>query len=110
MISKSQPGRDVVVPADPDAGQDRRDDVVAEGEERADGAGRVGRYMPSGGVSRATAATPVLSGHFPHHVGGVLVPAQPLVAGMTQLTGARPLREAHLTDELRPDPVHSGAR
>ena len=41
MISKSQPGRDVVVPADLDAGQDRCDDVVAEGEERADGAGPV---------------------------------------------------------------------
>ena len=37
--------------ADPDAGQDRCDDVVAEGEERADGAGRVGGNMPAGGVS-----------------------------------------------------------
>ncbi|MGH7734386.1 MAG: hypothetical protein ACREOE_11970, partial [Gemmatimonadales bacterium] len=35
-----QPGRDVVVPADPDVGQDRGDDVVPEGEQR--------RYGPGG--------------------------------------------------------------
>ncbi len=106
MISKSQPGRDVVVPADLDAGQDRCDDVVAEGEERADGAGRVGRYMPSGGVSRATAATPVLSGHFPHHVGGVLVPPQALEPGMAQPPVRRPFGETDLGDEPGFHPVH----
>ena len=94
------------MPADLDAGQDRCDDVVAEGEERADGAGRVGRYMPSGGVSRATAATPVLSGHFPHHVGGVLVPPQALEPGMAQLPVRRPFGETDLGDEPGFHPVH----
>jgi hypothetical protein len=34
LVDGGQPGRDVVVPADLDAGQDRGDDMVAEGEQR----------------------------------------------------------------------------
>ena len=40
LVDGGQPGRDVVVPADLDAGQDRGDDVVPEGEQR--------RYGPGG--------------------------------------------------------------
>ena len=40
LVDGGQPGGDVVVPTDLDAGQDRGDDVVAEGEQRRYGPGR----------------------------------------------------------------------
>ena len=48
LVDGGQPGRDVVVPADLDAGQDRGDDVVPEGEQ--------GRYGPGGRAGQIVAA------------------------------------------------------
>src|SRR5260370_42480857 len=50
LVDGGQPGRDVVVPADLDAGQDRGDDVVPEGEQRRYGpGGRAGQVVAAGG-------------------------------------------------------------
>src|SRR5260370_34017335 len=48
LVDGGRPGRDVVVPADLDAGQDRGDDVVPEGEQ--------GRYGPGGRAGQIVAA------------------------------------------------------
>src|SRR6266540_380192 len=49
LVDGGQPGRDVVVPADLDAGQDRGDDVVPEGEKRRYGPGsRAGQVVAAG--------------------------------------------------------------
>src|SRR5271165_7649663 len=49
LVDGGQPGRDVVVPADLDAGQDRGDDVVPEGEQRRYGpGGRAGQVVAPG--------------------------------------------------------------
>jgi hypothetical protein len=50
LVDGGQPGRDVVVPADLDAGQDRGDDVVPEGKQ--------GRYGPGGRAGQVVAAGP----------------------------------------------------
>src|SRR2546430_17743845 len=50
LVDGGQPGRDVVVPADLGAGQDRGDDVVPEGEQRRYGpGGRAGQIVAAGG-------------------------------------------------------------
>src|SRR5260370_525359 len=60
LVDGGQPGRDVVVPADLDAGQDRGDDMVPGGEQRRYGpggrAGQVGAAGRRGGVSPGRAA------------------------------------------------------
>jgi hypothetical protein len=48
LVDGGQPGRDVVVSADLDAGQDRGDDVVPEGEQS--------RYGPGGRAGQVVAA------------------------------------------------------
>src|SRR4249920_2631713 len=69
LVDGGQPGRDVVVPADPDAGQDRDDDMVPEGEQ--------GRYGPGGRAGQIVAAGPrgfdheLLAAEFAQIVGGL---------------------------------------
>lgn len=69
LVDGGQPGRDVVVPADLDAGEDRGDDVVPEGEQ--------GRYGPGGRAGQIVAAgargfaDELLAAEFAQVVGGL---------------------------------------
>src|SRR5260370_7707428 len=59
LVDRGQPGRDVVVPADLDAGQDRGDDLVAEGEQGRYGpARRTGQIEAAGGPPLSPPAPP----------------------------------------------------
>src|SRR5208282_3425147 len=69
LVDGGQPGRDVVVPADLDAGQDRGDDVVAEGEQRRYGpGGRAGQIVAAGARGFADE---LLAAEFAQIVGGL---------------------------------------
>ena len=68
LVDGGQPGRDVVVPADVDAGEDRGDNVVPEGEQ--------GGYCPGGRAGQIVAAgarefaDELLAAEFAQIVGG----------------------------------------
>src|SRR5260370_1202244 len=65
LVEGGQPGRDMVVPADLDAGQDRGNDLVPEGEQHRYGpGGRTGQIVAAGarGPGDARAAAGVVDG------------------------------------------------
>src|SRR5215472_5524925 len=55
-------------------------------------------------------ALPCLARNFPDDLGGVLVVAQALEAGVAQLSVGGPFAEADLSDQPGLNPVHAGAR
>src|SRR5437588_2426636 len=73
LVDGGQPGRDMIVPADLDTGQNRGDDVVPEGEQRRYGpGGRAGQVVAPGS---AGFADELLAAEFAHRWAAGEVPA-----------------------------------